>query len=103
MYTETHNNATRCVTVSSTCSRQATLTFKLSAPPFYETHIYKFPFIYPKIFTYIKVCEYVLQVTLNSILIYKTNIFIKLLKLNANVVIFFYCLFLWYLGVFFES
>jgi len=34
-------------------------------------------------------------------LIYKTNIFFKLLKLNANVVIFFCCLFLWYLGFFF--
>jgi len=37
-------------------------------------------------------------------LIYKTNIFIKLLKLvlfNANVIIFFCYLFLWYLGFFF--
>jgi len=32
-------------------------------------------------------------------LIHKTNIFIKLLKLiNANVIIFFYYLFVWYLG-----
>jgi hypothetical protein len=33
--------------------------------------------------------------------IYKNNIFVKLLKLNANVNIFFFCyLFLWYLNFF---
>ena len=51
MHTEIHNNAAQCVTVRSTCSQQATLTFKLPALPFYETHTYKFPFVYPKIFT----------------------------------------------------
>jgi len=35
-------------------------------------------------------------------LMYDSKIFIKLLKLNANVVIVFYC-FLWYLGFFLES
>jgi hypothetical protein len=34
-------------------------------------------------------------------LVYKTNIFIKLLKLNVNVVLSFFSLFLWYLGFFF--
>jgi hypothetical protein len=39
------------------------------------------------------------------ILVYKTNILIKLLKrlFNANVVLFFCCLFLWYLGFLFKS
>jgi len=54
MYTEINNNAAQCITVSSTCSQQATLTFKQSARPFYETHIYKFPIINPKIFTFMK-------------------------------------------------
>lgn len=51
MYTETHNSAAQSVTVRSTCSQQGTLTLKISARPFSETHICKLPFIYPKIFT----------------------------------------------------